>query len=329
LVIIIAASMFIVSCSGTTSLPFLDGDDSGNGISIVVMPTFSIAAGAYTTVQTVGISSLTAGATIYYTTNGTAATTNDTQYVSAINVDTSITIQAIAVKTGLDSSPVAIGIYNIGEFLGTESGLTITLTNYVGTNKVVSIPDTINGKSLVSIGDWAIVNHATLTSLTIPDSVTNIGESGLNSNHELTNIIVGNGVISIGMSAFEWNTALVSITLGTGLITIGDNALAGCPLSSIILPDAVTSIGADAFNTSSLISITLPAGVTNIGSAAFFFCGSLTNITVLATTPPTLGANAFDNNATIRKIYVPAASETTYEAAAIWSGYAADIDPIL
>ena len=35
----------------------------------------------------------------------------------------------------------------------------------------------------------------------------------------------------------------------------------------------------------------------------------------------------FTNNATGRKIYVPWASESAYEAAEYWSDYAADIEP--
>jgi hypothetical protein len=46
------------------------------------------------------------------------------------------------------------------------------------------------------------------------------------------------------------------------------------------------------------------------------------------TTPPTLEYEVFENNASGRKIYVPAASVDAYKAAEGWSEYADDIEPI-
>ena len=58
---------------------------------------------------------------------------------------------------------------------------------------------------------------------------------------------------------------------------------------------------------------------------AFEKCTSLNSVTVYALTPPTLGTNVFNNNATGRKIYVPAASLNLYKAATNWSIYTDDI----
>lgn len=99
-------------------------------------------------------------------------------------------------------------------------------------------------------------------------------------------------------------------------------------LVSGIIGDCVTSIGASVFDgCSGLTSINIPSGVTSIGLRAFYNCSSLTSVTVEATTPPTLGVNAFysTNNC---PIYVPAASVDTYKAASGWSYYAARIQAI-
>jgi len=335
LMIIILLTIFLAGCSGNATLPWDDGGDSGDGGSgtlIVANPTFSMAAGVYTAAQTVAISSATADVTIYYTTNGNTPTTNDTEYASAISINTSLTLQALAVKAGMTNSSVISASFNIGEFLGTESGATIALTNYTGTNAVVNVPDTVNGKTVVTIGQTNgmpfIVNSTTLKSIIIPDSVTNICKMAFNSNFELTNVIIGNGVISIGSETFSWNIATVNVTLGNSLQFIGFGAFAEVTLANITLPTSLLSIGGSCFSGNSFISITIPAGVTNIGSQAFMFCGLLTNVTVLATTPPTLGGNAFANNGTGRKINVPAASEVIYETAVDWSTYATVIDAI-
>ena len=76
-------------------------------------PTFSVATGTYTSAQSVTISDTTAGATIYYTTNGTTPTTSSTVYSGAIAVSATETLNAIAIATGFSSSAVASAAYTI------------------------------------------------------------------------------------------------------------------------------------------------------------------------------------------------------------------------
>lgn len=58
--------------------------------------------------------------------------------------------------------------------------------------------------------------------------------------------------------------------------------------------DGVTKIYKYAFYyCSALTSVIIPSSVTLIGNSAFYGCSSLASVTVEATTPPTLGVNAF------------------------------------
>jgi len=82
-------------------------------IPAAATPTFSPAAGTYTSAQTVTISDTTSGASIYYTTNGTTPTTSSTKYTAPITVSSTQIVQAIAVATGFSQSPVASSSYTI------------------------------------------------------------------------------------------------------------------------------------------------------------------------------------------------------------------------
>ena len=113
-------------------------------------------------------------------------------------------------------------------------------------------------------------------------------------------------VVSIGDTAFNKNTKITSVTIGSGVTSICGYAFEGCR---------------------SLRSIDIPSGVTNIGTGTFQHCSGLTSVTVEATTPPTLGNNAFYNTNNC-PIYVPSGSVNAYKSASGWSSYASRIQPI-
>jgi hypothetical protein len=76
-------------------------------------PVFSPVAATYDSIESVTITNATAGATIYYTTNGSAPTTSSTKYTGAITVTQTETIQAIAIAGGYANSAVASATYTI------------------------------------------------------------------------------------------------------------------------------------------------------------------------------------------------------------------------
>ena len=87
-------------------------------------PTFTPAAGTYTTAQSVTLASTTPGASFFYTTNGTTPTTSSTPYNGSIPVSSSMTIEAIATASGFSPSPVASAAYAINTGTTTEVPLT-------------------------------------------------------------------------------------------------------------------------------------------------------------------------------------------------------------
>ncbi len=77
-------------------------------------PTFSPAAGSYSTAQSVTIGCATSGATIRYTTDGSTPTSSSMVYSGPISVSKTTTIKAYATASGMTDSAVATAAYTIG-----------------------------------------------------------------------------------------------------------------------------------------------------------------------------------------------------------------------
>ncbi len=80
-----------------------------------------------------------------------------------------------AVSQGLSVSAAETTANKIFSYEANEDG-GITITKYRGSDAQVVVPDTIDGKKVTSIGGHAFYNCESLTSVTIPDSVTSIGD---------------------------------------------------------------------------------------------------------------------------------------------------------
>jgi uncharacterized protein (DUF1800 family) len=88
--------------------------DAALEASTVARPAFNAPPGSYSSEQTVQIVSSTPGATIRYTTNGSAPSrSNGTVYAGPVTLTGTTTLRAIAYKDGLADSPVTLGTYTI------------------------------------------------------------------------------------------------------------------------------------------------------------------------------------------------------------------------
>ena len=209
-------------------------------------------------------------------------------------------------------------------------------------------------ESITSIENWAFSGCESLTGILIPEGVTNIivgafYYSGLES------IVIPASVTQIGSEAFSYCTNLQSITVANdnpnytsnngcnvivekatnkliagcaysyiyeGVETIARRAFLHTGITTLELPSTLQTIGEQAFSgCESLVSIDLPAGLESIGGLAFSGCTNLSEITCRATTPPTLGTDAFINVDKTIPVYVPCAKRSNYKAATGWSAF--------
>lgn len=179
-------------------------------------------------------------------------------------------------------------------------------------------------------GNEGLINliEGNLTTFDIPDGTTKIGDYVFSKYPTLTSVTIPNSVTEIGKNAFDYCQTLTDVTIGNCVTSIGSNAFSFCEkIKSMSIPDATTTIGSYAFGgCDTLTDVTIGNGVTSIGGEVFKFCGSLKSVTIKATTPPTLGYDAFYR--TSCTIYVPAESVDAYKTATNWSEYASSIKAI-
>ena len=132
----------------------------------------------------------------------------------------------------------------------TDVNVTITDCKTAASGELV-IPDTIEGKPVTSIGGAAFWGCASLTSITIPDSVTSIGSGDFYGCTSLTSITIPNSVTSIEFNAFLRCTNLTSITIPDSVTSIRLGAFGDCAsLTAVTFLGDAPKEGKDVFKDS-------------------------------------------------------------------------------
>ena len=169
----------------------------------------------------------------------------------------------------------------------------------------------------VNIPSQVTYNNQTYT-------VTSIGNAAFKGCSTITSISIPNTVTTIEMWAFSF-CGMSSVVIPESVTYIGGSAFAHCAnLTSINLPRNLTILEACVFwHCFRLPAITIPAGVTSIGGECFDHCDSLTTVICEATTPPSFGDNVFENTPSQMEIIVPCGTQDAYMEA--WSGVASHI----
>ncbi|MCD7959048.1 MAG: leucine-rich repeat domain-containing protein [Ruminococcus sp.] len=173
-----------------------------------------------------------------------------------------------------------------------QTDVEVTSCDTSATN--VSIMPSIDGYTVVSIGEEAFANCENLQSMTIPSSVTEIEEAAFYGCTALTSVTVPDSVTEIPDGCFFDCTALTSITLGDETTSLGAMAFGYCTsLEEITLPDTLTTIGDQLFYYCiALESVEIPENITELGAYMFYGCMSMTEFHIPSTLED-IGAMSF------------------------------------
>ena len=170
---------------------------------------------------------------------------------------------------------------------------TITITaGYTGPGGDVTIPDSINGLPVTTIGNDAFLGCTSLTNVAIGNNVITIGDGAFYACSNLKGVTIPNGVLNIWRLAFSRCSSLTTVAIPKSVWNIGVEVFAECTSLSAIQVDGLnpfySSVDGVLFNKLQTLlveypggragSYAIPSGVTTIGDWAFYVCTNLTNV---------------------------------------------------
>lgn len=193
---------------------------------------------------------------------------------------------------------------------------------------VVGCRNTVVPDGVAGLEEYAFYGCSGLSSIDIPGSVTVIKNLVFAECSGLASITIPASVIVIGQKAFYNCTSLASLKFAEGskLERIEWYAFYGCSaLVDVTLPASINYIAEHVFDScKGLISATFDEGtgescLTSIGEAAFMCCSNLASVTLLSSTPPSFGQDAWFGIKSGATLTVPCGASENYKDS--WSEF--------
>ncbi len=248
--------------------------------------------------------------------DGTTLITRDypgTEQQCAIRLDAYLTDDTVTVKITAQAeyrkeSSAAQEIQYKPLYSYEISGGNAVITGYNGSETTLYVPGSINGNTVVAIGDGAFEGNTAIVGVNLATSITSIGAKAFKDCTALS-WITGEGVKTIGDAAFYNCTSLTSVRFHCDAVISGNSAnvfyntpyinasdpdglldielsqvkdySGSLNLGSIVYQEGVTEIPARThYNNLRLASVYLPKSLLTIGSEAFGTCPQLQNVKV-------------------------------------------------
>jgi hypothetical protein len=224
--------------------------------TVAAPPTFSIAAGTYTSAQTVALGDLTPGAQIYYTTDNSTPTAQSKQYKGALTVGQSETIRAIAMAPGYSESPSSFASYTISlpaaDYSLAVTPQTITVLPGQSASATVSIKSQNGFDSPVKLtcsglpgGTSCKFSPAGLTpsgSTAVSTTLTVASSPDSDMRQRDTETTVPGGTLALVLCCMGWRRRKTPALLCLLMLgAIGLTLLAGCASFTVRTQNLVTS----------------------------------------------------------------------------------------
>jgi len=318
-------------------------------LPVAATPVFSPTPGTYTSSQSVTISDTTAGATIYYTTDGSQPTSASAVYSAPVIVSSTERVKAITVATGFTDSQVAAAAYTINSSAvpsitwaapapiayGTPLGSAqLNAATTVAGSFVYSPPAgkvlTVGQQTLKTTFTPSDTTTYTTATASVPLMVTlatpALSELGSSMNPSFASspvtftvsVTATVGTPTGSVAFFDGSTQLGSAALSTGSASFTTSALASGshPITAVYSGDTNFATLTSAVLTETVESYTIgtPSGG---ASSATISPGGQANF-VLAVSPPTVGASL-----TFTVTGLPAGSTAMFSPSTVPAGSAA------
>ena len=186
-------------------------------------PAFSVAPGTFTSVQTITLTDTTAGAVIYYTTDGSTPTVSSTRYTAPISVSATETINAIATASGYNQSAVASGTFTINLPAAAAPAFSPAAGTYTAV-QTVTLSDTTTGAVIYYTTDGSTpttssTRYSTPLSVTATETINAIATA---TGYTQSTVATGAYTINLPVAATPTFSPVAGTYTAAQTVTIAD-----------------------------------------------------------------------------------------------------------
>ena len=212
-----------------------------------------------------------------------------------------------------------------------------TLVSYIGNDTEITLPESYKGESYV-IGKNAFKENATITKITIPNSVTSIEDEAFYDCTGLTAVYIDNLAAWCNMefatpesnplyyarNLYLYGELVKELVVPGNVSAVKQYAFYNCSeITNIVIPNCVTSIGESAFSgCSKTEGLYLGNSIESIGDNAFAGCNGLLEIRNSSIIAIECNENIFSSNTyNNAMLYVPEGRKEFYEKVTPWNKF--------
>ena len=173
---------------------------------------------------------------------------------------------------------------SIDNFLYTVENGEATITDYLGYDDILNIPDTLGGYPVTSIAHWGLANKEPWQYGSFPENI----------NPFTKEVYFPDTIKTFGFGVLAFYNSLEKVVLPQGITLLESYMFAanGC-MKKFVIPNTVTKIGIATFQHSLLSEVVIPESVMEIDAYAFADCINLTSV-IIPKSVEIIGQNAFE-----------------------------------